>query len=410
MTDGDKRLLLAELAELRQPERTQRLKEEVLRERRVVSLEQARLITQSYREHKNDPRILQRAKAFSYVLRNISVRVKPDELIVGNRTPTSRAGVVFPEASVKWIDREIESLPTRPQDPFDVAEEQMREFREFILPFWKGKTLEDRVYSAFDDEIMNAAHVVKINQCDHAQGHIIPNVRNWLQLGPSGLIDEAKEKREDNAESADFYDAVIISLEGARDFMRRYAEAAHGETSDVCRNLADSPPRTFREAVQSVWFLFALLHMESNASSFSPGRLDQVLLPYLEGDLHRERLTLEKALEIVECLWLKFNEIVYMRNTASAEYFAGFPIGFNVCIGGQTPGGEDATNLLSYLFLKAQEHLGLPQPNLSARLHQNSPQDFLREVARVIGRGSGMPKFSTTRALFRPGESRNQSR
>ena len=185
---------------------------------------------------------------------------------------------------------------------------------------------------------------------------------------------------------------MIISLEGACEFMKRYADVAKNGTADICRKLAESPPDSFREAVQSTWFLFVLLHMESNASSFSPGRLDQILLPYLEKDLANERLTLAEALEISECLWLRFNEIVYMRNAASAKYFAGFPIGFNVCIGGQTADGKDATNLLSCLFLKAQEHLGLPQPNLSARLYEESPQDFMEEVVRVIGMGSGMPQ------------------
>ncbi len=165
---------------------------------------------------------------------------------------------------------------------------------------------------------------------------------------------------------------------------------------------------TFREAVQALWFLFALLHLESNASSFSPGRADQYLHPYLRADLAAGRLDLAGALELVEALWLKFNQVVYLRNSHSAAFFAGFPIGFNVAFGGKDHAGNDCSNELSYLFLKAQDHIALPQPNLSARLHENTPDELLDECTRVIGLGSGMPQAfndeSVIPALERAGD------
>ncbi len=398
----------AALAGLEPTPRIRRLREKLLAERRVVSLEQALLVTESYRRHESAPRIVQRAEALAHTLRHITIRIDPDELIVGNRTPTSRAGVVFPEAAVEWIDREIESLPTRPQDTFDVSAEDVRRFRAEVLPYWRGRTLEDRVAERLDADVRRADRVVKINQKDHAQGHIIPNVRTWLRLGPAGLQAEAEQRLAGaDGERADFYRAVVTALSASRDFMRRYARLAdemaradrpEAERSDlgaigrIADRLADHPPATFREAVQSLWFLFVLLQMESNASSFSPGRIDQTLEPCLSADLASGRLDLPGALEVLEALFLKFNSIVYMRSTEGARYFAGFPIGFNGAIGGRTPDGTDATNALSYLCLKAQEHLGLPQPNLSARLHRGSPRRFLLEVVRVIGLGSGMPQ------------------
>ena len=166
--------------------------------------------------------------------------------------------------------------------------------------------------------------------------------------------------------------------------------------------VASSRPSTFREAVQALWFLFVLLQAESNASSFSPGRADQYLSGITRRDLETGTLDRTDALEIVEALWLKFNQIVYLRNSNSAKYFAGFPIGFNVAIGGLDEKGEDASNELSYLFLEAQAHIGLPQPNLSARLSEKSSEEFVRECARVIGRGPGCRKCSTTKASFPP--------
>lgn len=133
--------------------------------------------------------------------------------------------------------------------------------------------------------------------------------------------------------------------------------------------------------------------MESNASSFSPGRMDEFLYPYYKRDIHLGNIDDKKALEIIECLWLKFNEIVYLRNSHSAKFFAGFPIGFNIAIGGQDEKSNDFSNELSFLFLKAQEHLGLPQPNLSVRLHKNTSEKLLKESIKVVAKGSGMPQF-----------------
>jgi formate C-acetyltransferase len=175
--------------------------------------------------------------------------------------------------------------------------------------------------------------------------------------------------------------------------------------TDVCRWLAEHPARDFREALQATWFLFVLLQIESNASSFSPGRLDQYLLPYLAADMASGRLTLAAAQTWLEHFWLKFNELVLLRSTSSARYFAGFPIGFNIVLGGQTPDGADATNPLSYMCLRAQAALGLTQPNLSVRIHAHSPQEFLRAAAFVIGRGGGMPQIFNDEVII-PGQLR----
>ena len=166
--------------------------------------------------------------------------------------------------------------------------------------------------------------------------------------------------------------------------------------------LSKRPPETFHEAVQSLWFLFVILHMESNASSFSPGRMDQYLYPYYQRDIEKGILTKQEALEILECLWLKFNQVVYLRNQNSAKYFAGFPIGFNIAIGGVDENGQDTYNELSLLCLKAQEHLGLPQPNLSVRLNKNSSHELMQAAIKVVSLGSGMPQFFNDEAIIQP--------
>ena len=384
------------------------LKAQTLGEPRYMSIEQARLITESYQLHENEPRILQRAQALAHTLRQIDIRIDPLELIVGNRTAGIRGGVVSPEAGLNWLAKEIDALPTRPQDPFNIRREDVDYFRETLEPFWRGKTLEDVIESRHGDAIRRIKKVVKINQTDHAQGHIIPNVEKWLRYGPAGIAEEAKESLKYNSgEGADFLKAVIIVMEASSDFMHRYAALARSNPdtesaaiAGVCSALVNRPAKTFREALQSVWFLFVILQMESNASSFSPGRMDQYLWPYLKEDLEQGRTNVLQAQELIDALWIKFNQIVYMRSASSAQYFAGFPIGFNVAIGGIDSEGKDAVNPLSLMLLKAQEHIGLSQPNLTARLWSGSPDYFIKECVRIIGFGTGMPQVVNDESII----------
>jgi len=381
----------------------------MLEEPRYMSLEQAKVVTAVYRENEQDPTALKRAKSLAASLREISITIEPEELIVGNRTPGVRGGVVFPEAGSSWINNEIETLPTRPQDKFNVREEDIAAFREEIYPYWKGKCLEDVIKEKIGDEVDSIVKVAKINQKDHAQGHICPDTQKWIKKGPAGLKAEAENRLSSARENQkDFYRSVIIVQQGAIDFINRYADLAGTmaaereegairdnllEIARICRKLASAPAETFHEALQSLWFLYVILQMESNASSFSPGRADQYLYPYYRRDIDQVLISQQDSLELIEALWLKFNQIVYLRNSHSAKYFAGFPIGFNVAIGGQTADGRDGTNELSFLFLKAQSHILMPQPNLSARLFEGSSDKFVEECSRVIGLGSGQPQI-----------------
>jgi pyruvate formate-lyase/glycerol dehydratase family glycyl radical enzyme len=385
------------------------LKNKTLSSDRFLSIEQAKIITRTYQQNEDLPVSIRRALSLANSLNEMPISIDPEELIVGNRTPDIRAGIVFPEAGISWLHKEIDSLPNRAQDPFYVREDDKKYFLEVIEPFWHGKTLEDDIYYQCGKEISAIEKVVKINQKDHAQGHICPKVEDWLATGPAGILNKARLKLKSAPdESKSFYKSVCISLEASCNFMKRYSLLASEmskssenvpekqnleQLARICMNLSAHPPVTFREALQSVWFLFVILHMESNASSFSPGRMDQYLYSYYKKDIEAGKMDREIAIELLDALFIKFNQIVYSRNANSAKYFAGFPIGFNITVGGQTPGGEDATNELSYLILKTQDHIRLPQPNLTARLHKNSAHEFVSECSRVIGLGNGMPQI-----------------
>lgn len=399
-----------------QKNRIEVLKTRMLEQPRYVSIEQALIITKTYQEHETDSKQVKRAWSLYNALTQIEIGIEPEELIVGNRTKGVRYGVVFPESGISWVDREFETIPTRPQDKFLVHPEDIETFRKVIVPYWKGKSLEDIVHQRIGDEISEISKVVKINQTDHAQGHICPNVKEWLELGPAGVIAKAEKNLVGaNASQQEFYRCVILVMQGVQKFMQRYADlleekadsypkytASMRELAKICQNLQNRPAQSFHEALQSTWFLFVVLHMESNASSFSPGRLDQILYPYYQKDLAEKKMDDDQALEMIECLWLKFNEIVYLRNKNSAKYFAGFPIGFNVAVGGQDENGNDASNSLSHLLIQAQEDIGLPQPNLSVRLFEHTDQALLTHAVKCVSKGSGMPQFFNDKAIVSP--------
>ena len=399
---------------LEQTPRITLLKEKMLNEPRYVSIEQARIITRIYQENESLSIPKKRALSLKAALEELEIGVEKEELIVGNRTKGVRYGVVFPESGCSWVNKEFETLPTRPQDKFRIKKEDVKEFKEIIYPYWQDRSLEDVIKENYGEEINAIAKVVKINQKDHAQGHICPDTKTWLELGPKGLMTKAYEKLKNCDENQkEFYECTIIVLEGVCHFMMRYHDyiltmlesleddnkKSLQRVADICANLASRPAQSFHEAVQSLWFLFVVLHMESNASSFSPGRMDQYLYPYYQKDIEKGIISKQEALEILECLWLKFNQIVYLRNQHSAKYFAGFPIGFNIAIGGLDENGCDIYNELSLLLLKAQYHLGLPQPNLSVRLNKNSSHELIQEAIKVVAKGSGMPQFFNDEAI-----------
>jgi formate C-acetyltransferase len=402
-------------------ERHARIRRRLVENTREIDLVRARLTTESYRQTEGEPMPVRRAKMLLHLVRHTPITIHPDEVIVGNRSDKPRMGVIAPEGAVNWVDGELDVLPTRAQDPFNITAAEVKELREDIFPYWRGKTLEDMVEARLSDEVKAASRgkAFKLNQTDHAQGHILPDVPAWLRLGIGRLRAKVRTAQQDcTAKNAVFYETALIAIDAASEFILRFASLADEELereldgarknelagiSSACHWLAENPARDFREALQAIWFLFVVLQIESNASSFSLGRFDQYMLPYLEQDLETGALSLEEAQELLEYLWLKFNEIVLLRNSSSARYFAGFPIGFNVTTGGQKEDGRDATNMLSFMCLRAQADLCMTQPNLSIRIHENSPQDFLETAAFVISRGSGMPQVFNDEVII-PGQ------
>lgn len=236
-----------------------------------------------------------------------------------------------------------------------------------------------------------------------------------LNQGLEGIIHQAQEaleqckvSDEDYSRRSHFLSAVILSCQAAIDYAHRYARLALEEAERCadqkrklelaliaknCAQVPGKPARDFYEACQSFWFIQMLLQIESSGHSISPGRFDQYMGPFLKKDLDAGNITYQAAQEIVDCVWVKLNDLNKARDAASAEGFAGYSLFQNLIAGGQTAEGLDATNDMSFLCLQATLHVMLPQPSLSVRVWNGSPQDFLMKAAEVTRTGVGLPAY-----------------
>ncbi len=396
--------------------RTQAIKDSLFAERRQVSVERARLYTQSYQQTEGEPAVIRRAKALRHLLENHVIVIDEHDLLAGNRTETPRAGVLSPEMSPYWILDELDEFPTRPQDTFDMSEGDKAYYRDVLYPYWAGRSLNDWYRAHVPAEVVEAqgTKVFAVAQTDKGQGHIICDFPMVLERGLGDVRREVAERHEADPGN-DFYAASLLCVDATIAYVRRYERVvremaadpsrAPGRArelerlADVLAHVATEVPRDLYEALQLVWLVELVLLHESNASSLSLGRADQYLLPFyretrralLDGGATPQEADAHVR-ELLQCFYLKTNTVVSIRSTESASFFAGFPSGFNLVVGGVDEHGRDCSNELSLLLLDLQADIRLPQPNLSLRMHANTPAPLLRKAAEVIRLGDGVPQ------------------
>lgn len=388
--------------------RIKNLKDELFHSKREVSLERALLYTESYKQTVGDATIIRRAKATSHILHNVEISIRAEELIVGNRTPKPRSGILSPEMDPYWINYELDTLENRPQDPFFISEEDKKVYREVLYPYWAGKSLKDFINKRLTPEVRTPVDldIFKLNQTDKGQGHIIPNFEKLLDQGFGKIIQDTLEiskKYPDN----DFYKASLLALNASKSHILRYAALAESsaerevnkkrkaellEIARITTKISTDKPESFYEACQLLWFLCVILQYESNASSLSLGGFDKYMYPYYENDL-KKGISPEILREVLTCLWIKTNDVVLIRSSNSAKYFAGFPTGYTITLGGLTESGRSAVNALSYLALDTYQDIRLPQPNLGVRINELIEPAFLKKTAETVRLGTGIPQI-----------------
>ena len=397
--------------------RIQKLVDALYEHMPVIESARAKLITESYKETEGEPIITRRAKAFAHILHNIPIIIRDNELIVGSSTIAPRGCQTFPEFSYEWLEAELDTVATRTADPFEIAEETKAELKE-ADKYWKGKTTSELATSYMASEAIKAIEhniFTPGNYFYNGVGHVTVKYWEVLETGFEGIMEKAQKELDgcsvgdgNYARKSHFLEAVILSCKAVIDYAGRYAKLARemaAQTSDpvrkqellvIAENCSRVPAKgaqNFYEACQSFWFVQQLLQMESSGHSISPGRFDQYMYPYYKKDMEAGTITREFAQELMDCIWVKLNDLNKCRDAASAEGFAGYSLFQNLIAGGQNKEGEDVTNDLSVMCIQASMHVHLPAPSLSVRVWNGSPHEFLIKAAELTRTGIGLPAY-----------------
>ena len=397
--------------------RIDRLKENLFLKMPEIESARAKLLTESYKRTEGEPIIMRRAKAFLHILQNLPIVIRDEELIVGSTTIAPRGCQTYPEFSFEWLESEFDTVATRSADPFYISEQTKADLREADA-YWKGKTTSELATSYMAPETLTAMKhnmFTPGNYFYNGVGHVTVHYDWVLAVGFTGIAEKAKKALAeckvsdgDYARRSRFLQAVIISCEAAIVYAKRYAALARdmaakekdakrrGELERIASNCERVPQygaRDFWEACQSFWFVQQLLQIESSGHSISPGRFDQYMYPYYKKDLDSGKISREFTQELIDCIWVKLNDLNKCRDAASAEGFAGYSLFQNLIVGGQNAEGFDVTNDLSYMCLTASMHVMLPQPSLSIRVWNGSPHKLLIHAAEVTRTGIGLPAY-----------------
>ena len=400
--------------------RTQRLKNAYLDSKPTICMERALAFTRSYKETEGEATPLRLAKAFRLACETISVQIFDDELIVGTHGSGRRMGAIVPEISWKWLAEELATIQTRPRDPYYIDPDHERLFVEEIIPYWKGKSLEEHALARFPEDTRKIGVNTDILDTEmkwrsHV-GEITPDFQDIIfPKGFRAICAEAKEKlktlRYDHVEDLtkiDYYRASIEACEGIIALGKRYAR--HAETlakkepdpkrkqelktiAATCRQVPELPPRNFREAAQMLWFVMLGCFLSENCPAFNIGRFDMYMNPFYQADLKNGIIDKESVQEIINCVWIKIAELIWLLPQNGSRYYAGYSGFTNLSVGGRNFNGSGAVNDISFMAVEATAQVALPQPSLSVIIHPDTPEKFLLACCRLARKGIGFPAF-----------------
>ena len=404
--------------------RMQAFRNEVLDEKPYVDAERAVLATEAYKAHQNQPRVMMRALMVEKILNEMTIYIEDKTLLCGNQATKNANAPVFPEYTLQFVIDELDLFEKRDGDVFYITEETKKQLRE-IAPFWENNNLRARGEAILPEEVsvfMETGVFGMEGKLNAGDAHLAVNYERLLSDGLKGYEERTKKLKAEldltDPEAIDkniFYKAVLIVINAVHNFALRYSklakELAEKETDEkrkaellemsrICAKVPYEPAASFKEAVQSVWFIQLILQIESNGHSLSYGRFDQYMYPYFKKDMDAGVITEDEALELLTCLWIKTLTVNKVRSQAHTLSSAGSPMYQNVTIGGQTTDKKDAVNELSFVVLKSVAQTRLTQPNLTVRYHKNIDKHFYDECIEVMRLGFGMPALNNDEVII----------
>ena len=409
--------------------RITRLRENAVRTPEIC-LERVRVEMKAYEQFKNEPRIIQRARFLETYLREKTIFIGDDELIVGSINSKVRGSTIDAVMSL-WLDKELDDPVKDPQiRPFDrhiIYPVEREELKQVIIPYFKGKTIIDFNLARVDEELKEKAfpstsscpdipNIAESSMLKDA-GHQMANYEKVLHKGLKGIREEVQyqlaqvDRPYDHyqvQQKKDFYTAVLITIDAAIAYANRYADLAQekaaketnpkrkkelAQIAEACRQVPANPARNWQEAVQSVWLLHVVISCELSSLVHCFGRFDQYMYPFYKKSVVDEKtITRNQALEMLECFWIKTNGSV-LRSYESVKVLTGMGLGNVLTMGGQTRDGQDACNDVTMLCLDADIQTGVLLPETAIRIWSGTPDKYLRKAAELVRLGRGKPKF-----------------
>jgi len=397
-------------------QRFKRIKQELLSTPVYLCPERASLVTDYFKHNDNpkEPMVIRRAKALQYLLRHKSVRIYPDELIVGNMGSHRVSALIQPELAGVFMGTELLWIDRRKTNPLRMPWRDRFKLLAGVYPYWLLRNMPFRAFFPhvrqflrFALEQLDATYYL-VNEAGGI-GHFLPDYEKMLKLGIKGYLGTIEGK------DGGLYSAARIACEGLVEFANRFAQEAErlaaqekdqiraaelSEIARICRKVPDNPADTFHEALQSLWLTHMAVNLEGLNSAISFGRMDQYLYPYYQRDLEQGKMTRDFARELLLCFSAKCTEHVFLLSEKVSQYHGGYLVVQAAIVGGMDPKGNDAVNDLTYLFLDVMEESGLRDPNYQARIHHGSPEGYLRRVSEVARKGNGVPALFSDEAAI----------
>jgi formate C-acetyltransferase len=410
-------------------QRVKTLRDQSVNTKPYISSQRAELLTEFYKSGIPDQVSIPVARglALKYIMERKTIAIGDGELIVGERGPAPKATPTYPELCCHTLE-DFEVMGRRQRTPFEVDEHVRKVYQETIIPFWKGKTIRDKVFGAMTERWMSAFHAGVFTEFmeQRAPGHTVLDNKIYTR----GLLDlqddirqelrnldflndmQAYDKQQQLIGFGHAIDAIIIQAQRysqlAQDLAAKEKDSKRQKEllriSAACKHVPAYAPRSFYEALQMYWFIHLGVVTELNGwDSYSPGRLDQHLYPFYKRELEAGTLDEEKAKEYLGCFWVKFNNQPAPPKVGITEAQSGTYTDFALInIGGVNPeDGSDAVNDVSYLMLDVVEDMKLVQPSACIQISAKNPDRFLRRACQVVRCGFGQPSIFNTDVIIR---------
>ena len=428
-------------------QRIQRLRDNLIKrpqdKRGYLCIGRAKLLTDSYKQTEGEAAILRKAKGFKHICEHIPIPCQEGQLLMGDPTAMVPGTEVEPEFMANWLDRnvyceevgatisEVDALSVRGIDAWVVKDEDAKTLREEIIPYWRGICQENLIQKQLQENfpqvhfkeghfVGRASYpVVGVALC-----HTVADYNSVLQKGLIGLKEEIQAEMDkidgsDIPSNCEFdrnnvYKAMLIAADAMIIYANRCADLAEkmaGNETDpkrkaefeemarVCRKVPEYPAESWWEAVQCWHFLHNAIFLCEGGVSHSAGRFDQYMHPYLKKDLERGGISKKQAQELLECLFIKIRQRLYLFEYRGAKRIQSMRTNDKVTYGGVDSYGQDATNELSFMLLEAHAHVHMDEPVLSFRMHSNTPDDILKATLEVIRLGTGIPHILNDEAI-----------